>query len=154
MKSRGIRIEDEANGVISVELSQILEEIHDGSAFYWSILFFEGIGCLEGGGSVLDLENKIYKSERGFFINWSDLNTLFEKLHQIIWVILIGCKDESLLRRYETDQEMYETCDVYIEMHDSSFWEVFSKDESLIERLAAKFKKIEFLETDFQSKVN
>ena len=40
---------------------------------------------------------------------------------------------------------MYETCDFVIEMVDSSYWEVFSKNEQLIDRLAAKFKDVQFL---------
>ncbi len=44
---------------------------------------------------------------------------------------LIGCKDENLLHHYENDQDMYETCDITIEMIDSWYWKVFSKDEAL-----------------------
>ena len=65
-------------------------------------------------------------------------------------ITLIGCKNETLLHRYDEDQDMYETCDIVIEMFDSNFWEVFSKDESLIDRLAKKFKEIKFLEPDFE----
>lgn len=54
------------------------------------------------------------------------------------------------MRRYESDQEMYETCDIVIEMVDSGYCEVFSKDKDLINRLAAKFKDIKFLESDFE----
>jgi hypothetical protein len=35
-------------------------------------------------------------------------------------------------------------------MIDSSYWEVFSKNESLINKLAAKFKEIKFLAADFE----
>ena len=53
------------------------------------------------------------------------------------------------MRRYNNDQEMYETCDIVIEMVDCGYWEIFSKDEQLINRLAAKFKETQFLESDF-----
>ena len=45
---------------------------------------------------------------------------------------------------------MYETCDISIMMFDGGYWEVFSKDASLIERLSKKFKEVEFLEPDFE----
>ena len=45
---------------------------------------------------------------------------------------------------------MYETCDFVIEMIDSGYWEVFSKDKTLIDKLAKKFKDTQFLEPDFQ----
>ena len=34
-----------------------------------------------------------------------------------------------------------EPCDITIDMMDSSYWEVFSKDEQLINRFASKFKE-------------
>ena len=60
-------------------------------------------------------------------------------------IIVIGSKDKDSLHRYDNDQEMYESCDIVIEMVDSNFWEVFSKDPSLIARLKAKFKETELL---------
>lgn len=36
------------------------------------------------------------------------------------------------------DQEIYESCDFVIEMIDSCYWEVFSKDVDPINRLATK----------------
>lgn len=44
---------------------------------------------------------------------------------------------------------MYENCDAVIEMVDSSFWEVFTKDSNLLDRLSTKFKDIEFLDSNF-----
>jgi hypothetical protein len=55
-----------------------------------------------------------------------------------------------MILRYETDQIMYESCDIVIEMFDSCFWEVFSKDEDIINRLASKFKETKFLKPDFK----
>ena len=43
----------------------------------------------------------------------------------------------------EIDQEKYESCDILIELIDSAFWQVFYKNEELINRLAKKFNKIE-----------
>ena len=63
---------------------------------------------------------------------------------------MIGCNNNKLLHHYETDKEMYETCDIVIEMIDSGYWEVFSKDKTLIDKLAKKFKDTQFLEPDFQ----
>lgn len=149
MKSKGIRISDNEGRVVSVKLQDLLEEIHDGNAYHWSILEIDALEKLGEDVRYQDLEKEIYESENGFFINWDDLNTLGRKFHQIIWITVIGCKNEKLLRRYENDQEMYETCDFVIVMFDSSFWEVFSKDASSINRLAEKFKDIKLLETDF-----
>ena len=50
------------------------------------------------------------------------------------------------------DKEMYETCDIVIEMIDGGFWEIFSKNVAWINQLAEKFQNIEFLTSDFQNK--
>jgi hypothetical protein len=150
MTSSGIRISDDLNNVISVKLQDILEEIQEGFLFNWSILFFDAKGHLGEGKSIIDFGKKINNSEKGLFVSWEELNLLSKKLDEIIDIIIIGCKDKTLLHRYKEDREMYETCDVVIEMFDSYFWEIFSKDIKLINILAKKFKKIEFLAPDFE----
>lgn len=147
MELKGIRIEDlTENGIVSVKLPDILKEIPNGNSFFWSILYLYVLGPLKDGLSIDILEKQINGSEKGLFITWNDLNILSNKFHQIIDITIIGCKDKNLLRRYETDQEIYEMCDIVIEMIDSSYWEVFSKDIALINRLAIKFNDVKFLE--------
>lgn len=148
MKSKGIEISDSINNVISVTLPDILKEIHNGNSFHWSILDLYASGNLGEGKSIVAFSDTIYKSEKGFFINWDDLNLLSVKFWEIIDIVIIGCKDENLLRKYENDKKMYEACDIFIVFFDSCFWEVFSKDEDLIERLAKRFNEIKFLDLD------
>lgn len=64
--------------------------------------------------------------------------------------MIIGSKDINNISRYKDDKEMYETCPIILRMFDSWFWEVFSKDEDLINRLSAKYKDAELL-TDFNA---
>ena len=150
MKTIGIRILDSKDNYVYVKLTDILEEINNGNLFHWSILYLEADGDFEDVISTHICEEQIRVSEKGFFITWEELNVLSKNFDQVIDIVLLGCKDENLLHRYENDQEKYETCDITIEMVDSCYWEVFSKDESLINRLAAKFKEIKFLEPDFE----
>ena len=150
MKTRGIRILDKKNRIVNVELSDIFEEIYDGDLLNWSILHLYTTGHLGEGRSIPEFEGQIAAAENGVFITWIDLNILSNKLWDIMDITLIGCKEKNLLRRFPTDQEMYEKCDIVIEKIDSSYWEVFSKDQDLIKRLAAKFKEIKFLEPDFE----
>jgi len=150
MQAKGIRISDSKGNILAPTLPDVLEAISDGNFFYWSLLYLYASGDLGEDKSMLVFEKEIYDSEKGFFITWDELNSLAKKFYQIIDITIIGCRDKSLLRCYDNDQEMYETCDIVIEMIDSSYWEVFSKDEALINKLAAKFKEIKFLEPDFQ----
>jgi hypothetical protein len=147
-KNKGIRISDKINRVVSVELPDILREVHNGDSLNWSILSLDSEGDLGEDKSIPVFQQQIQDSEKGFFINWEDLNVLSKKFYQIIDMVLIGCKDKNFLHRYKNDQEMYQNCDVVIDMFDSNYWKVFSKDEDLINRLSAKFKNIEFLESE------
>lgn len=146
MQVKGVRILDTVNRVVSVELSDILVEISNGNSFHWSILLLDAMGDLGKDKPIPEFQKQIKNSERGYFIDWIELNILSQKFYQIIDMILIGCKDKNLLKRYKTEQEMYETCDFVIDMFDSSYWKVFSKDEKFIESLKKKFKKTEDIE--------
>lgn len=150
MKVRGIRISDDTDGVVSVELPDILKEIRDGHAFYWLILFLEGPIKPDSDKFVIDFMCNIDNAIDGLYVNWGELNLLSKSLYQIIDSIIIGSKNKNLLNRYENHQDMYETCDIVINMFDSSYWEVFSNNEDLINRLAIKFNDVKFLETDFE----
>ena len=141
MKSKGIRVLDEEGGVVCVELPDILGEIKDGEEFNWSILYVYVVGDLGEGILLSEFEQSVNQSERGLFISWDELNKVSLKFFDIYDVIILGCRNAELLRRYKRDQEKYETCDICIEMFDSCFWEVFSKDKSLIDRLAKKLDR-------------
>jgi hypothetical protein len=148
--SKGIRILDKKNRIVSVGLPDILKEIDNGDQFKWSILYLQTTGDLGEGRSVPVFEKEIIDAKKGLFITWKELNELSQRFWDLMDIIIIGCKDRDLLRRYENDQEMYETCDIIIEMIDSNYWEVFSKDHNLITTLQAKFKDTKLLEPNFE----
>lgn len=148
--TQGIRILDKRDRIITIGLPDILQEINEGDQFQWSILYLQTTGDLGKGKSIPEFEKQIIELEKGLLITWKYLNDLSHKIWDLMDIIIIGCKDARLLKRYENDQEMYEACDIAIEMVDSGYWEVFAKDESLIQRLATKFKDIIFLDTNFE----
>jgi hypothetical protein len=152
MKTKGIRIFEKRNKVIIVRIKDILKEIDNGKSFYWSILHFYGSGQLYNGQSIPAFENEIKKSEKGLIVPWETLVAFANSFDQVWDILIIGCRNKGFISRYDNDQSMYETCDIVIEMVDSYFWEVFSKEVNLIDKLAAKFNnvKLEFLESDYE----
>lgn len=78
------------------------------------------------------------------------LEELSKKIFQEIDVTIIACKEEKNLHRYTEDREMYETCDMVIEMIDGGFWEVFSRNVKWIDQLTKNFQHIKHLTSDFQ----
>ncbi len=142
IEDKTIRIYDKANGIIVVTLSNILEYIENPNSFIWSILFLEAIGHLDHGKSILSLEQEINNSEKGLTLSWSELKSLAKKFDQVINILIIGVKDKKFLHRYINDNEMHANCDIVIEMVDSFYWEIHSKDMEFIKNLSIKFKQI------------
>lgn len=151
MNTKGIRISDEKNGKC-IPLSELLIDIPDPDQFKWSLLWFDVTPIKNEGIFITELTKKINKSEKGINYNFASLLEISKKVFQEIEVLIIGCKIEENLHRYKEDQKMYETCDIVIEMIDGGFWEIFSKNETLINQLTKKYKDVEILTSDFQSK--
>ncbi|MFI5344286.1 MAG: hypothetical protein ACHQUC_08710 [Chlamydiales bacterium] len=149
MKTKGIEIFVNRNGETGVGFPDILREIRNGESFYWSILFLDAWYHEAEGNSIHVFDKDINESQSGFIMKWEELESFAPKLFNLLEIVVIGCKDESLLRRYDDDQEMYETSDIAIQLIDGWYWEVFSKDEDLIDCLASKYKEINFIESDF-----
>jgi hypothetical protein len=150
MKSKGIRIYDSVNNIISTKLSDILSEIKNANSLNWAILFSDVTPSPNEGKFIIELEKKINKQEKPYEIKWADLISFANKIYQEIDLIIIGCEDKNTLKKYEDEDEMYNVCDIAIQMLDSSYWEIFSKDLELITKLASKFKNIKLLDPDFE----
>jgi hypothetical protein len=151
MTAKGLRISDIKNRKC-IPLSELLINIPHPDQFKWSLLWFCVTPMENEGRFISELTEKINSSEQGLDFSFTALLALSKKIFQEIEVLVIGCKMKENLHRYTVDQEMYETCDIVMEMIDGGFWEVFSKNEILINRLAKKYKEVEILASDFQGK--
>jgi hypothetical protein len=145
MTTNGIRILDGEDNVLRVKLSDILEEISNENSICWSLLFLDGTPAPGHGKFLSEYENRINNSEHGLRTSWEDLKAITPKFFQMFEITILGCKNANLLRRYSTEEEMYKTCDIVIELIDCAFWEVHSKDQALIERLRQKFNEVKLL---------
>lgn len=148
---KGIRINDSIENILTIKLQDIFYTIQRGSLFNWRILYFQGDGTLQDGTSIMDFEKRINSSEDGIHIKWDELNQLANSFSDVWNILIIGCKDVKKCHRYRTDQEMYENCDIVIELIDSNFWEVFSTDDNLISSLSIKFKDTTFINIDLSA---
>jgi len=152
MSTKGIRISDlKENKCIS--LSELLDNIPNADQFNWVLLWFDVIPKKKEGRKLVEIQKKIQESNKGLSFTFSALTELSKKIFQEIEVLIIGCKNKENIHQYKDDQEMYETCDLVIEMIDGGFWEVFSKNINWIDWLAKKYKKVEYLSSNFQQKI-
>ena len=151
MKTKGIRISDLKAGKC-IPLREILLRIRNSTQLTWVLLWFD-ITPIENKQRLLYLlQKKVNASENGLRLSFQSLIEISEGIFQEIDVLLVGCRSQEDAHRYTDDQSMYESCEFVIEMIDGGFWEIFSKDVSWIKELANQYKKIEFLNSDFQTK--
>ncbi|MXV18002.1 hypothetical protein [Hufsiella ginkgonis] len=128
-----VKIEGDDKG-LSVTLQDILTNIPNGKTLYWALLWIEASGDL-GDESILEFENTVNHSVEGTLIEWEKLHVLSSKILQTIEILFIGCKNHNDIKRYKEDKDMYSTCDYTVELIDSSYWLVHSKDTEAIEHL-------------------
>ncbi len=151
MNVKGLRISDIKDGKC-VPLLEILKEIPQASTFSWELLWLDVTPNKKDGEVIDALQNKVNKSENGLPCQFDLLIEISGKIFQELEVLIIGCKVKEHLHRYQNDQQMYETCDIVIEMIDGGFWEIFSTNISWINQLAKKYTEVEFLQPDFQNR--
>ena len=150
MKSQGIRIFDSKNNVLNVKISEILNLIEKGNDLNWCILFLDGIPQPEKVNTFNEYKNNINTSKEGFKLSWDNVCSIGDQLFQIYETVILGCENKKFLHRYNNDQEMYQHCDIVIELVDCAFWQIFSKNQDLIDRIKQKFNETELLEPNFE----
>lgn len=142
--TKGIRISD-GDEVLSVTLTDILQEIQ-GKDLFWAILFLDGIWNKDADFPE-GYQEKINHSKNGISTTQSELEKLSGAFFQMYETVVVASKNKEALRRYESDYEMFESCDITIDLVDCAFWVVFSKDKNLLESLKNEFTETEELDS-------
>lgn len=138
-----IEIEESLDGETAViPLHNILKSIDVyGEKLHWSLLFLEAVGDLEDRGSMIEFEQSIKNFSQGLRITWDELIDLSERFEYVTDLLIIGSEEQSKLIRYKSDNEMYLSCDITIEIVDGFCWTVSSLNNSVIKTLLKKFEK-------------
>lgn len=131
-----IKINGDDEDVLSVRLEDILNCFQKRrSEVFWGILWVyltikEGIDC-----NVLEFEEGINKSEQGKLFTLDKILSLSGKIDQAIEFLLIGDGKVENIKKYKSDELMRENCEYIIELVDSSFWLVYTKDDDFIQNI-------------------
>lgn len=129
----GIMVKGSTPGLLSVSLKDILSCVEEPKDITWVILWFTATGKLKleltaDAESMIDFENKINQSENGLEVNWRSLESIANQVDQVIEFLLIGSDDSASLIRYKDDDTMHSTCEYSLELVDSSYWILYSKN--------------------------
>lgn len=142
MMANALMINGDRGEVLSVSLLDILNCIEMGSKYKWSILWLEAVGKPMD-NSVLKHEQEIKNSNSGLRCGWDELSQLSIRFDQINEILLIGDENETKLKRYKDDNELYNSCCFIIELIDSSYWIVRSRDENFLNKIKKTLTGVE-----------
>jgi hypothetical protein len=105
-------------------------------------LYLSATGDLGEDKSIVDFEEHISDSSNGFCLGWQELNNLSHKFDQIFDTLIVGSTSKESIKRYADDEDLYSNYAVVLDLLDGAYWRVYATDESIIERLSAKFSDI------------
>jgi len=145
-----IEIKDkDSQGGLSVELKHILGLLTpEGRKLLWAILDLYATGDLGEGKSMLEFEQKIRESPEGISISWDELVSLSSVFFQVIDMVIAGYEDPNYHPKLSPEHpigEIYKSCEIVIELIDSSLWRVHVKRDEMIPKFQAAFSDVEIL---------
>ena len=137
-------------GTSVIELIDLLKLINkDRQQLVWSILDLEAVGDVsevwERG--ILDLEENIKYLHQGYILSWQMLVLLAQKFDDVINTVIVGCHKVTQIPSLIPDSNIYDPCEIVLELIDSSVWRIYAKDERLLQHLHHEFSSDTKLET-------
>lgn len=129
---RGNKEED----VLSIKLRDILEEVPGMNCFKWKLLWLDGVSFKLNIGKIMDT---VDNCQDGYLITIESLLKLSDLSYQLLELVLIGDKEQENLHKLDNDDEMKKKCEFFIELVDSSYWEITSSNESFINNIKDNF---------------
>lgn len=118
-----ITIKGNDNDILNVELLDILKLIPNGENYQWKILWINGVSKDCNKFDILSFEKKV--KINGLKISFKELEKLSLKLQQLIEFVLIGKKNDiDKIDISNEDTFLKNKCDFFIELIDSSYWEI------------------------------
>lgn len=139
-----LKVKGSSPKILSVSLKEVLDCVSNSENIQWSILWLTAVGNLEP-ESVIAIEERANQSANGLEVSWPFLLEFAEKVSQIIEIILLGNTSPEQLHRYENDNEMYSSCDYILELIDSSYWLLHSKNAEFIMTAKKKLQGSEII---------
>ena len=138
---RLLKIEKIENGLLAVHFKDFSRFLPS-KALYWSILFVDGVSTPGQGMTMEKLEELVNKSPRGLVISWERLISIIDDLYDIHHLEIVAEWSLDKIRKYGSRVEMYEESYISIELFDSAYWLISSKDESIIDEIVRELPDI------------
>ncbi|MDQ0966798.1 hypothetical protein QFZ20_002201 [Flavobacterium sp. W4I14] len=136
---KAIKLDGDESEILSIKLNDILSLLDLKSNVKWGLLWIEAVGTFSLDESMLDFEDRINNSDKVFCFELDYLFELSDNLDQIINIIIVGDEDMSNMKRYKSSEGMYANCEYVLELIDSSYWIIHSKDEIFLRKIKNEY---------------
>lgn len=132
--------------ILSVKLHDILMEIDRIDIRIWKLLWIEAVSSqmitLRLNNTEMymsELEEVVNNSKDGILISPDELLKMSTLFDDLIEIVIIGDKDEFTVQKKGNDDEIKSRCEYFIELVDSSYWEITTKDNKFVSNLKRNF---------------
>ena len=113
--------------MIETTLDLILKSIPNIDLYNWKIIYINGTSQVDF--NMIEFENIVNNSIKGYFISSNELIELSEKIIYLIDIDIVG--DLKLSKLDNIKEEIY---DFKISLIDSSYWEIYSSNPIFLEK--------------------
>lgn len=119
----------------TVGLSKALAVFKNQLGLNWSLLYIYASSRAESGLNILQIENAARTRESGIIYQYEDLMKLLLNLEQLWEIQIVGASNPENLKHYESDEEMWTSCEVIIELFDTGILEIISHQRKPLEEI-------------------
>lgn len=124
------------NNGVPVQLAEVLAVIPENN-LVWSILEFDGIGEAPNNLTMDEFEQLVRKRPGGLVMSWSQLRDFSERISQTIDCVVVGARSDRDILSARRAGDYLSSCEVVLEMFDSTEWTVWALDTGLMQRFAS-----------------
>jgi hypothetical protein len=135
-----IRIVGSRSDFLSVGLNDILFSIKNRSDYKWAIAWIDGIG-LEG-TFFEKFSKEINDAVTVLPVTLEELIIIASKIDQLFDVMIIADRSIDNLRKFNNFEEASTTCALVLELIDSSYWLITSKNKEFLIEMAEGFEGV------------
>lgn len=122
------------NGM-AVQLAEVLAVIPENDLM-WSMLEFNGMGEAPNNLSMDAFEELVRSKPGGLMMSWNELKKLSGGFSQTIDCMIVGAKTYLDILNAHKAGDDFSSCEVVLNVFDSTEWSVWARDAELMNRLA------------------
>lgn len=120
------------DGVLEIQLVDIFTNLTVGEKYLWKVLWLNAFGTFKN-EPIQKIEDKV-KHNNGMLIPYEDIFLFSRNHNQLVDFVIIGHKNQDIIKKIDISNYQNYSLEYLIELCDSTFWKVSSKDINFLHR--------------------